>query len=54
MDKKKKMPCCDTEKKKYLSPIVSIRYPDVKDIITTSLPDTDDEYEGEMDWNMLE
>lgn len=53
MDKKKKMLCCDTEKKKYLSPIVSIRYLAIKDIITTSPIDTDDEYEGEMDWNML-
>lgn len=54
MDEKKEKLHYDFEKKKYLSPIVSIRYPDVKDIITTSLPDTGDEYEGEMDWNMLE
>ena len=41
-------------KKKYLSPTVCIRYPRIEDIITTSPLDMGDEYEGEMDWNMLE
>lgn len=53
MDEKKETPYYDTEKKKYLSPTVSIRYLVGTDIITTSLPDTGDEYEGEIDWNML-
>ena len=40
-------------KSKYTAPVLEIRYPDISDIITTSPLDTGDEYEGEMDWNML-
>ena len=40
-------------KNKYSTPVLEIRYLDILDIITTSPIDTDDEYEGEMDWNML-
>ena len=36
---------------KYEAP--EIKIVEVVDVITTSPIDTDDEYEGEMDWNML-
>lgn len=38
---------------KYIPPVIEICYPKTVDIVTTSLPDTGDEYEGEIDWNML-
>lgn len=40
-----------TGKRQYLP--LEIKFCEVKltDVITTSLPDTNDAYEGEMDWN---